>query len=278
MAIERRKFVELPSTTKLLAFSCGSAGRGLVKLRSSVQFRGRLRIVEVNVIGAYLRSNEYFCRARLHPNEVRTECRSPRTRKAFQSGDSGAMAWRWYYAGGPCVFPACSSRCGARKRAIRSGRTDADADGIRRTPERAPPARRFAVLGRNAPNLMSGSTGFKSRSEMWPFRAAMIELAQPSLLAMHVGRIWDCIGQIIALMTATIGRLRCIATGPERMIGTTRCRSFKRARCCMLHEIFAGMGSPFECFGQPTLDATAVAPIAGFSFRKTPKRCGNSDG
>jgi hypothetical protein len=79
---------------------------------------------------------------------------------------------------------------------------------------------------------------------MWAFRAAVLELGQPIPLAMHVGRIWDCIGPIVALMTAAIGRLRCVASYPERMIGTTRCRSLKRARCCRLHEIFAGIASP----------------------------------
>lgn len=134
---------------------------------------------------------------------------------------------------------------------------------------------RFSVA---APlHLMSGWTGFKGRlRQMWAFRAAILELGQWNLLAMHVGRTWDCIGPIVAFVTAAIGGLRRIASVPERMIRTTRCCSLKRPRCCMLHEIFAGMAS-LQCFGRRRLDASAVAPIARFSFRKTPKHYGKSD-
>lgn len=46
----------------------------------------------------------------------------------------------------------------------------------------------------------SGWTGFKGLRQMWAFRAAILELGQWILLAMHVGRIWDRIGPIVALM------------------------------------------------------------------------------
>lgn len=95
-------------------------------------------------------------------------------------------------------------------------------------------------------NLMSGWTGSKGPRKMWAFRAAILELGQSILLAVDVGRICDRIGPTIAPMTAAIGKLRCITSFPERTIGTTRCSSLKRVRCCMLQKICAGMVSVFS--------------------------------
>lgn len=95
-------------------------------------------------------------------------------------------------------------------------------------------------------HLMSDCRGFKGLPEVRAFRAAILELGPRSLRNLHVGRIWSCIGPIIALVAATIGRLHCIASFPDRMIATIGCRNLKRARNCMLHEISEGMISAFN--------------------------------
>lgn len=59
-------------------------------------------------------------------------------------------------------------------------------------------------------HLISDCAGFKGFPEVSAFLGAMLELSWPSRLGMHVGRIWSCIGPIIALMTVAINRLRCL--------------------------------------------------------------------
>lgn len=95
-------------------------------------------------------------------------------------------------------------------------------------------------------HFMLDSSGFKGLAKVWAFRVAILELGQRSLLGPHVGRIWSCIGPIIALIAPAIDRLRCTASLQERTIGATGCRHLKRVRNCMLHEISAGMASTFN--------------------------------
>lgn len=95
-------------------------------------------------------------------------------------------------------------------------------------------------------HLTSGQSGFKGLPEMWALRVALLERGQPCPLAVHVGRIWSCSAQINALMIVAIGKLRCIASFSERIAGTTRCRNLKRACNCIRHEISAGMVSGFN--------------------------------
>lgn len=95
-------------------------------------------------------------------------------------------------------------------------------------------------------HLMSGQSGFKGLPEMWALRVALFERGRPCRLAVHVGRIWSCIGQINAFLIVAVGKLRCIASVLERIVGTTRCRNLKRACSCILHEISAGMVSSFN--------------------------------
>lgn len=66
-------------------------------------------------------------------------------------------------------------------------------------------------------HLTSGWIGSKGLREMWAFRASIIELGQPILFAIKVGRIWDRTRPIIGLMTAAIGRPRCIAIFPDEL-------------------------------------------------------------
>lgn len=66
-------------------------------------------------------------------------------------------------------------------------------------------------------DLMSRRSGFKDLPDMWALRVALLERGQPCRLAVHVGRIWSCSGQINALMIVAIGKLRCIASLLERI-------------------------------------------------------------
>lgn len=95
-------------------------------------------------------------------------------------------------------------------------------------------------------HLMSGQSGFKCLPEMWALRIVLLDRGRPCRLAVHVGRIWYCIGQINAFLIVAVGELRCIASLLERIVGTTRCRNLKRACSCILHEISAGMVSSFN--------------------------------
>lgn len=108
-------------------------------------------------------------------------------------------------------------------------------------------------------HLMSRRSRFKGLPEMWAFRVAFLELGERSRLAVHVGRIWSCIGPIYALTTVAIRNLRCIASLPERMVGTIRCRNLKRACSCTLHQISVVMVS-----GSNTLaDEQSSPPLSG---------------
>lgn len=95
-------------------------------------------------------------------------------------------------------------------------------------------------------HLMSDFSGFKRLPEVWAFRLAILELGQPSLLGMHVGRIWSCFGPITTLRAAAIDRLRCITSFREAIIGTVACHKIKQPRNCMFQEISAGMASAFN--------------------------------
>lgn len=60
-------------------------------------------------------------------------------------------------------------------------------------------------------HLMSHCRVFKGLREGWAFRAAILKFVQRSLLA-TVGGIWSCIGPIITVMAAAIGRPLCLAS------------------------------------------------------------------
>lgn len=90
----------------------------------------------------------------------------------------------------PSSLSARRSRCGGRNPAIRNGRKGGEANRIRRSPEGRP----------RALHLKSDFGGVKILPEVWAFRAAILELIRPDFLALCVGRICACIGQIIALI------------------------------------------------------------------------------
>lgn len=98
-------------------------------------------------------------------------------------------------------------------------------------------------------HLTFGWSGVKGHPEVWGFCVAFLEYSQPSVLGMQVGRIWSCIGPIIALMAAAIDRLRYITSFREEIIATVACRKIKKPRICMFHEITAGMASTFNAVG-----------------------------
>lgn len=79
-------------------------------------------------------------------------------------------------------------------------------------------------------HLISHCRGFKGLPEGGAFRIAVLRLVQPSLLAMRVGGTWSCIGPIITVMAAAIGRLLCLASVLERIIGTVGGRNHQQPR------------------------------------------------
>lgn len=231
MTIERRRFVELPGTTKLLAFGADKQDEDSSNLDPVFNFEG---------VSELLRSTSS---ARTYP---RTNILAERA----YTGMSNALSVGHLALGKRFRVPNTGTTPAghARFRLVQADAAHANGRSgvVVRVPMRMEFGEnlRFSVA---APlHLTSGWTGFEGLRQMWAFRAAILELGQWILLAMHVGRIWHRIGPIVALMTAAIGRRRRIASVPERMIGTIRCCSLKRARCCMLHEIFAAMASPFS--------------------------------
>lgn len=95
-------------------------------------------------------------------------------------------------------------------------------------------------------HLMSGCSGFKGPPEVWAFRFAIHELGQRNLLGLHVGRIWSCIGPRVALTTAAVGRLSCIANLLKKIVRNTRCRNLKRPSNRILHQISTGIAFAFN--------------------------------
>lgn len=244
MTIERRRFVELPGTTKLLAFDADKQDDDSSNLDPAFIFES---------VSELLRSTS-SARSYAKANTL-AEGAYTRMRHALGVGHL-ALGKRFRVATlARCLATGTAPAAHALFQLLQADAAHANersGGGIR-----APMPMEFGkLLKRRLPleslrfsvatplHLTSGWTGFKGLRKMWAFRAAVLELGQPILLAAHVGQIWDCIGPIIALMTAAIGRLRCIASYPERMIGTARCRSLKRARSCGLHENFAGIASP----------------------------------
>lgn len=238
MTIERRRFVELPGTTKLLAFDADKQDEDSSNLDPVSNFEG---------VSELLRSTS-SARSYAKTNTL-AEGAYTRLRYALSVGYL-ALGKRFRAA----TLARCLATCTARAvhalfqllQADAAHANERSGGGIGELLKGRLPLESLRFSVATPLRLTSGWTGFEGLRKMWAFQAAVLELGQPILLAMHVGRIWDCTGPIIALMTAAIGRLRRMASVPERMIGTIRCCSLKRARCCMLHEIFAGLACPFN--------------------------------
>lgn len=231
MSIEGRKFVELPGTTKLLAFHADQQNEGSSNLDPAFIIEG---------VSELLRST----------SSARTYARTNALAERTYTGMRYALSVGHLALGKHFRVPKLA-RCLGTGTTPANGRSGV----VARTPMPMEfgellkgrllfEGLRFSVAA--LLHLASGWTGFKGLRQMWAFPVAIFELGQWFLLAMHVGRIWDCIGPIVAVMTAAIDWRRRIASVPDRMIGTTRCRSIKRARCCMLHEIFAAMAFAFN--------------------------------
>lgn len=277
MAIERRRFVELPGTIKLLAFDADKQGEGSSNLDPAFNCKGVSELLMST-------SSARTCAS----SSTLSERAYARTRYALSVG---------YLVPGKRFGVATLARC------LRLGIAPASHAHLQLVPAEAalaswrsgvvvlvlmsveldkllkgrPPLERLRFSIASPLLLMPARIGFKSLPEMWTFRAAILELGQPVLLAMHVDRIWGCIRPIITLMTAAISRPFYIASFPERIIGTTRYRSLKRAHYCMFHEIFAGMASSFDSLAENTRRHRSHADCR-FPFMRPPKHCGNSDG
>lgn len=245
MAIEQRRF-ELPGTTKLLAFHADKQDEGSSNFDPAFNFDGFSELLRsASSVRACARTNTLAERG------------YTRMRYALSVSYLG-IGRRFSVA--TLVRCLGTSTTPAGHELFQFGQADAaDANGRSGVVVRVPMPVKFGepLKGRlpleglrfsvaTPLDVMSGWTGSKSLREMWTFRAAIIELDQPISQTMHVNRIWDCIGPIIGLLAAATRRLRCIGSFPEQIIGTTRCRSLRRARCYILHEILARTASTFN--------------------------------
>lgn len=128
-------------------------------------------------------------------------------------------------------------------------------------------------------NLMSGWTGSKCLREMWAFRAAILELGQPILLAMYFGRIRDCIGPIIALMTAAaIRRLRGIASVSETNYreDSVPQRSNEGGAACAMR--YSWEWHPLTTLLPTNTRRQRSRAYCWVLIQKNSEACGNSDG
>lgn len=227
MTIERRRFVELPGTTKLLAFDANKQDEDPSNLDPVFNYEGVSELLRsTSSARTYAKSNTL------------AEGAYTRMRYGLSVGHL-ALGKRFRLATlARCLATGTAPAARALFKLLQADAAPANersGGGIQ-----APMPMEFGELlkGRlpleslrfsiaRPLHLTSGWTGFKGLRKMWAFRAAVLELSQPILLAMHIGRIWDCIGPIITLMTAAIGRLRCIATpqGYLHLLWTPLCIS-----------------------------------------------------
>lgn len=213
MTIEQMRFVELPGTTKLLAFDVNKQDEDPSNLDPVFDYGG---------ISELLRSRS-SARTCARTNAL-AEGAYTRMRYALSVGHL-ALGKRFRVAKlARCLAASTAPAAHALFQLADAAHANGRFGGGIRVPM---PMEFDELLKRRLPleslrfsvarplHLTSGWTGFKDLRKMRAFRAAVLELGQPILLAMHVGRIWDCIGPIIAFMTAAIGRLHCIATPQE---------------------------------------------------------------
>lgn len=241
MAIERRRFVELPGTTKLLAFDADKQDEGSSTLDPAFKFEGISELLRpMSSARTYARTNTLaertYTRLRyaVSVGHLALGIRFRVTTLARRLGTGITPKGHALFQLVPADAAHANRRSGVIVRVtmpvelgeLPKGRLALD----------------FPFSVATPLHLMSNWTGFKGPPEMWAFRDAILELDQQSLLAL--GRIRSCVGPIIALMAADIGRLRCIASPPERIFVTTG--RLKRARNCILHEISAGMATTFN--------------------------------
>lgn len=246
MATERGRFVELPGKTKWASFHADQPDESSSNLDPAFTFEG---------VSEFLRSTfsvRTFARTNTLAERAYTRMRYAlgvghlALRKYFRLAtlarcfDAGAMPAGYAHFQ---LIQVDAAHANVRSRVV--VRVPTPMEFGERLKRRLPlEGSRFSLA--SPLDLTSDRAGSKGLRKVWAFRAAILELGQPSLLAMHVVRISDCIGPIIALIIAAIGRLRCIPSFPERMIGTARRRRVKRARGCVLHEIFARVASAFN--------------------------------
>lgn len=215
MTIERWRFVELPGTAKLLAFDANKQDEDSSKLDPVFYYEG---------VSELLRSTS-SARTCARTNTL-AEGAYTRMRHALSVGHLASGKRFRVTALARCLATGIAPAAHALFQLLQADPAHANerSGGGIRVPMpmefgellkgRVPlESLRFSVA--KPLHLTSGWTVFKGLRKMGAFRAAVLELGQPILRAMHVGRIWDCIGPIIALMTAAIGRLRCIATPQE---------------------------------------------------------------
>lgn len=272
MTIARRKFVELPSTPKLLALHPDQKNEGSSNRDPAFNFE---------VVSELLRSRSSArAYARTHALAERAYTR-PRygvghlaLGRRFRVATLARRLGTGITAAGHTLFqlvPANAAHANRRSGVVvgvpmpvelgelLKGRVSLE--GIR-----------LSVA--SSIHLMSGRSEFERLPEVPAFRAAILECGQRSLLGLHIGRTWSWIGPVIGLMPpAAIGRLGCIASLLEQIIGTSRCRTLKRARNCMLHDISAGMISCFNTVVDEQSSPPHSRRMSGFPLEKTPKHC-----
>lgn len=207
MGIERRKILRPPGTTNL---------------RSPSVDRQDERTIEANVLGAGVREDEYSYRTELRRTKICGHCRTTSFGKTFQTRGIGTAHSRYYYSGALYTLAAHGSRCDARKSAIRNRRKLVKSSGIRRPSEGLALVSPLSIV--TPLHLISDCTGFKGVSEVWAFRAAILELVQPGQLPMRVG--WISV--------------------VERIVATVGCRNSDKGATASSHEISARMVSAFK--------------------------------
>lgn len=257
MAIERRRVINLSGTTKLLAFHADKKDEGSSNLDPAFNFEGVSELFRST-------SSARTCARR---NTLADRAHT-RMRYALSAGHL-VLGKRFRVATvARCLGTGTTPAGHARFQLVQANAAHANRQSgvVVRVPmpmefgellKGRLPLEGLRVSVATPLNLMSSWTGSRCLQKMWAFRADILELGQPILLAMYVGRIWDCIGPIIALMTAAVtGRLRGITSFPRRIVGTTRCRSAQTARCCMRHQIFAGVASAFNTLADEHSSAT----------------------
>lgn len=245
MSIERRKFVELPGTTKWAAFRADKQDKISSNLHSSFNFED---------VSESLRPTSL---ARTFPKtNTLAEPTYTRLRYALRLGHL-AFGKRLRLATlarslGTGIMPAGHALLQLLPVAAHANRRSGVVLRLPMPVEPGEPLKGglplegFGLSIGTPLHLMSRQSGFTGLPKMWALRVALLERDQPCRLAMHVGRIWSCSGQINALLIVARGKLRCIASRLERIAGTTRCRNLKRACTCIRHEISAGMVSGFN--------------------------------
>lgn len=273
MAIERRRFVELPGTINLLAFGADKQGEGSSNLDPAFNCEGVSELLSSTssartCASSSTLSERAYARPRyaLSVGHLVLGKRFGVATLARCLGLGIAPASHAHLQLVPAEAALASWRSGVVVPLLMPVELDKLLKGLL-------PLERLRFSIASPLLLMPAWIGFKSLPEMWTFRAAILELGQPVLLAMHVDRIWGCIGPIIALMTAAMSRPLYIVSFPERIIGAPRCRSSNtHTTACSTR-----YSREWHAHSTNTRRHRSHADCR-FPFMKNPKRCGNSDG